>query len=959
MHKKNSEVKIIKVEDQGTGTYPRQEDPKDCSIELNLEENTLSVNMEGKCLSEDCRGIIRRYEIPLILGSSANDLMYKILPLAERIVAGGSTVRDGRNLLAELNDDAKKADGEIKKICSEVQGAEIVSCEADDFCREFSNEDLGVEVGMNISKATCKLERELYPTEGADGYLTYVLDICKYIEKRLEELTKAARNVIAGYDPDRELQDLSRGRRIENRVNLMKAVIEVAREDELDLSKIRRELPKEWKDDFDEAKKEIMGKDENVNARDEDGPTLLHDVETAPRASVLINAGANINARDNNGCTPLHYAKNAEILSLLIKAGANVNVRDKKGKTPLHLQHKPGSVKILVKVGANVNVRDNDGKTPLHYQTYFDPFRFLVEAGADVNARDENGKTPLFFRKYIPEEVKLLFSYGATDEKNEVRNSLDLNERKAFDIAKAAGLKEREQNDSLTGEREKPRTCRNPWHTPGRNANDDVENTKKVYETAKLWLEMKRDGAPMSERNDLRSALDDTLYGMEEFFNGWVYDHLPVKTLADSTLKAQKIEDEKWGNSFYKWYSYDRCGIDLFYPDEDGAQQVESVDQVMHVFLDEDEVVVKNSYVNRERREPVSEVFEEYYEKALEEALNKSSENNSVELDSWNVPMPKLKKMIEETWNEILEQVADHDFSALESAIEYKDGEEIVKITNLFGRGTRFDLLDELQPEQIPDFMEAVIGYAEESDNIMRRQVEEELSRFGDFDDAFRRYVDNKLFKAVYGENIDGVRDALRNGADVNAKDNDGKTLLHWRSDPESVKALLEAGADVNAKDNRGRTPLHQQVYPGSVKVLIQAGANVNVKDQNGYTPLHFSCYPESVKALIQSGGDVNVKNNFGDTPLHHENKPEKIKIFVEAGADTNAVNNNGETPLHSVKYNPLAVQALFACGAKDKDNEIRKSLAPNNRKIFDKAKAAGMKELKGKEQNCRERYYC
>ena len=103
----------------------------------------------------------------------------------------------------------------------------------------------------------------------------------------------------------------------------------------------------------------------------------------------------------------------------------------------------------------------------------------------------------------------------------------------------------------------------------------------------------------------------------------------------------------------------------------------------------------------------------------------------------------------------------------------------------------------------------------------------------------------------------------------------------------------------------------------------------------------------------------MNVKNNFGDTPLHHENKPEKIKIFVEAGADINAVNNNGETPLHSVKYNPLAVQALFACGAKDKDNEIRKSLAPNNRKIFDKAKAAGMKELKGKEQNCRERYYC
>ena len=52
----------------------------------------------------------------------------------------------------------------------------------------------------------------------------------------------------------------------------------------------------------------------------------------------------------------------------------------------------------------------------------------------------------------------------------------------------------------------------------------------------------------------------------------------------------------------------------------------------------------------------------------------------------------------------------------------------------------------------------------------------------------------------------------LEKGADVNAKDNDGETPLHWASEnghEAIVSLLLEKGADVNAKDNDGETPLH------------------------------------------------------------------------------------------------------------------------------------------------------
>ena len=91
---------------------------------------------------------------------------------------------------------------------------------------------------------------------------------------------------------------------------------------------------------------------------------------------------------------------------------------------------------------------------------------------------------------------------------------------------------------------------------------------------------------------------------------------------------------------------------------------------------------------------------------------------------------------------------------------------------------------------------------------------------------------------------------------------------------------LLERGADLHARDSDGKTALHNavsgfHVSDITVAELLRRGANVHATDNEGNTPLHrrmrYSTGQISVaiaRELLRAGGDLCVTNHAGQTPL-------------------------------------------------------------------------------------------
>jgi ankyrin repeat protein len=154
----------------------------------------------------------------------------------------------------------------------------------------------------------------------------------------------------------------------------------------------------------------------------------------------------------------------------------------------------------------------------------------------------------------------------------------------------------------------------------------------------------------------------------------------------------------------------------------------------------------------------------------------------------------------------------------------------------------------------------------------------------------------DRIFKAtplhwsVWNTNYQVAKILITAGADVNARDRDQETPLHWLEavrgieTVEVARSLLEHGAFINAVNLKNQAPLHYAVENVDrsdqarplISFLLEHGAFINAVDLNKKTPLHLAI--------------ANIKQDDQARPL--------ISLLLEKGADANAIETNGNTPL-------------------------------------------------------------
>lgn len=85
------------------------------------------------------------------------------------------------------------------------------------------------------------------------------------------------------------------------------------------------------------------------------------------------------------------------------------------------------------------------------------------------------------------------------------------------------------------------------------------------------------------------------------------------------------------------------------------------------------------------------------------------------------------------------------------------------------------------------------------------------------------------------------------------------------------IEKLLDAGADVNERDEGGRSALHLAVFSGSeelVSLLLARGADPNAQDHKGVTPLNttrsFNGLEGISRLLLSAGADPGLKDHEG-----------------------------------------------------------------------------------------------
>jgi ankyrin repeat protein len=161
---------------------------------------------------------------------------------------------------------------------------------------------------------------------------------------------------------------------------------------------------------------------------------------------------------------------------------------------------------------------------------------------------------------------------------------------------------------------------------------------------------------------------------------------------------------------------------------------------------------------------------------------------------------------------------------------------------------------------------------------------------------------------------------------------------------------LVSRGADVNAKDQRGQTVLMQRLQKGvtpyfstmaDAVFLLEHGAIPALADEKGYTALHYFAgsglaplgaggydlaytreinrvFGEVLRQLVARGAEVNAESRAHKTPLMlaagSNCNPTRVAMLLKQGADPVAKDSTGKSAMDYALEQAIAFGASRFC---------------------------------------------
>jgi ankyrin repeat protein len=671
----------------------------------------------------------------------------------------------------------------------------------------------------------------------------------------------------------------------------------------------------------------ILAEGLDVNMRNMDGKLALGVAAgygQMEAVKFLLDNRADLQAMDRVG-TPLHWAAGkgqVEMVRFLISRGADINAKNQnitdpwKGHTALINAAAGGHVKVIeifLRNGVNVDVKTDKGYTPLMEAAFRgknDAVMALIKAGADRNAITDEvvlGNSIVYFTPLLmavlandEETVLTLVSYGAN-----VFTSI--NKDKTLTALKYA-------------ESEAPAIYlllhRYSFGALGyRNTSGKIV-IKPLFDEANNFSEGR---AVVGSRTAAKALLGAGLFYGYIDRNG-KYAIPPIFIAADDFsegLAPVAIAEKKMAvtKSKTKWGYINRSGKFVIPPQFEHAEKFSGGLAV--VKLEGKEGIIDNTgnFVVKPAFDGIH-----YFSEGLAAVRIDIKSRIAMSSSKFGFINKSGKIVIEPKWNSIeafSEGLAPvGTVSAVKWTFRYIDKNGKIAFDRKFNYAKAFS--EGLGLVEVGGVLKEKWGYIDKTGNFAIEPNFEDAESFSNGIAKVKLngewiFIDKKgrrrpppakkkkeFFEGLAITKVKGLewlsywRSSQKPKTAADAI-NSALRFAAQKGNIRFVKAALKEGADINAKNDRGVSALMLAVMNNRIKTtkfLLDKGADINTRDAYDYTPLMVASAfgtPELVKLLLSRGADVHAKNDLNITALENAeafHRAENIQLLKEAGAN-------------------------------------------------------------------------